>query len=584
MINKIRNMSVITKVVSIVTLGFFILLVSTLISAKSSMDNSIETTIASYGVEVASSISNHIDVDKYKEFLEAKKSDGNYEDLRAQLEGYKDLIGALYMYTVEYDKSADRVNILVHGEDTNSPVYHSVGQQASTVTKEMLEPVMKGKTYHSDLLEDEKTGSYVSVFVPIKDGNDVIGVLAVDISADSVTAVKEQLTVKSVITTLLILGVITVIILAFVFFLVRSILIPLKTVESVSNHIANNDINSAELELSKVTIKNHDEVGNLYEATKKMVDNLKVVIEQVATSSMTVKAVTDELDNVVLETKDSLSNVQNSVNALISNANSTSVATDESSHVTNEMATAITRVAESTALVAEKSQESLAQAHQGYETIEEVIGQMSHVREASSESADKLNMLTGYLQDIEKVLTGIKTIADQTNLLSLNASIEAARAGEHGKGFAVVAQEVRKLSDESKNSVGEITNLLENINVSSRQVVDSMTAGVEEVNRGLEMVNTAGTIFKDMVEKTEVVSAELQEVSAAAEEISASSEEIAATLQELSSIAGHSTTSANEVGQLTGDQLMHMEQASAVGHELNNAVTELNTLIETFKV
>ena len=584
MLSVIRRASVISKVVGIVAIGFFILLVGTVISTKLSIDSSIETTVSSYGVEVASSVSNHIDIEKYKEFLETKEESEIYHELREEMEGYKDLVGALYMYSIEYDRTADKVRVLVHGDDPESEVFHVIGQEAMTVNYEMMEPVLNGGTYHTDLLEDAETGSYVSAFVPIKDGNEVIGVLAVDIPADSVTAIKEKLTAKSVFVTLLVLGVLTAIILIIVFFRIRLILLPLKTIETASKFVTNNDIQSAEKELSSIKIKYQDEVGKLHETTTKMVSNLKNVVEKVTAGATVVKEVTDELDVVVADTKDSLGVVQNSVGSLINNANATSVSTDESSSVTGEMAIAITKVAESTALVAEKSQESLSQANEGYETLEQVIGQMSHVRDASTESANNLNMLTGYLEDIDKVLTGIKTIADQTNLLSLNASIEAARAGEHGKGFAVVAQEVRKLSDESKKSVDEITNLLTNINVSRGQVVDSMHQGVAEVDKGLDMVNTAGGIFKAMLDKTEEVSAELQEVSAAVEEISASSEEISATLQELSSIAQHSTSNANEVGQLTEKQLQHMEQATSVGHELNSAVNDLKGLIETFKL
>lgn len=585
MFNNIRDKSIITKIVSIVTIGFILILIGTLISTKLSIDESIETTISRYGVEVATSVSGHIDGDQYKEFLDNKSETPTYDAIRKQLKGYKELVGALYMYTLEYDESTKDIRILIDGDDPQSDAFASLGSVASTTTYDMVKPALDGGSYNTRVLSDETIGSYVSSFVPIKDdvGN-IIGVLGMDIPVDSVTSIKEELTVKSVLETLLILGLLTVGIMVLLYFRIRFMLEPLKTIESANGHVATNDLLTAEKELNDLVIKNHDEVGRLVVATKTMVDNLKIIVEKVSQGTSTVGAVTQELEESVGGTQDSLTTVQESVNTLVDNANSTSEATDESSTVTGEMAIAITKVAESTSLVAEKSQESLNQANKGYETIEGVILQVSHARDASTESAENIGKLTNYYQDIEKVLLGIKSIAEQTNLLSLNASIEAARAGEHGKGFAVVAHEVRKLSDESKESVEEITNLLRNIKTASNQVVVSMQQGVVEVNKGLEMTNSAGDIFKDLLIKTHEVSSELQEVSAAVEEISASSEEISATLQELSSISKHSASNAHDVGQLTEKQLIHMEQASSVASELNSAVEDLKALVETFKL
>lgn len=585
MFSSLRNKSIITKIVSIVVLGYIFILGGTLISTKLSIDESIETTISRQGVEIATSLSSHIDSEKYKEFLENKSETSTYDDVREQLKEYKELVGALYLYTLEYDETSKEVRVLIDGDNPQSDTFASISSVATTTTYEMIEPVLNGGTYNTKLLSDGVLGSYVSSFVPIKDeSNRVIGVLGIDIPADSVTSIRDELTLKAVLKILSILGLLTIGIIIILFFGIRFMLSPLKAVELANGHVANNDLFSAEQDLKGIIIKNHDEVGRLYDSTKKLLENLKTVVDKVVQGTTTVGAVTQELEETVYETKGSLATIQSSVVSLVNNSNSTSEATDESSIVTGEMATAIAGVAESTSSVAEKSQESLNQANTGYETIKGVIVQMSHVRDTSSESANSLNTLTGYLENIEKMLTVIKGIAEQTNLLSLNASIEAARAGEHGKGFAVVAQEVRKLSEESKQAVGEITSLLSNIKLASSQVVSSINKGVIEVNKGLEMTNSAGDIFKELLTKTHEVSAELQEVSAAVEEISASSEEISVTLQELSSISKHSASKAHEVGQLTEKQLDSMGQASAVTTELNNAVKDLKGLIGTFKL
>jgi methyl-accepting chemotaxis protein len=165
------------------------------------------------------------------------------------------------------------------------------------------------------------------------------------------------------------------------------------------------------------------------------------------------------------------------------------------------------------------------------------MAQMEEIRKASMESATAIKELDNKSKQIGEIVSLITNIADQTNLLALNAAIEAARAGEHGRGFAVVADEVRKLAEESRDAAKEISRLISQIQHDTGVVVGSVERGNITVASGVEALNETVGAMKEIVQGAIKTAEMVQEIAAAAQEQSASIEQITASVEEITSIS-----------------------------------------------
>jgi aerotaxis receptor len=216
------------------------------------------------------------------------------------------------------------------------------------------------------------------------------------------------------------------------------------------------------------------------------------------------------------------------------------------------------------------TQDSSAQSGEGGRIIHEAAGEMQRIAEAVNGTAETLQDLEGYSGQISSIVQVIKDIADQTNLLALNAAIEAARAGEQGRGFAVVADEVRKLAERTAASTQEIGAMIDKIQQGTRKAVQEMESGVRRVSEGVELANRAGdsvtgiressqrvthavddiglalreqtVAARDIAQKVERIAQGSEENSAAVAQTAAAAQRVEAMAAELSALAGRFRT------------------------------------------
>jgi methyl-accepting chemotaxis protein len=249
-----------------------------------------------------------------------------------------------------------------------------------------------------------------------------------------------------------------------------------------------------------------------------------------------------------------------------------------------EMAVGISRIAESSSTVSEASVETAKEAAAGNEAIQKVVYQMDSIRASVTSSSQAVKELGMRSQEIGQIVGAITDIADQTNLLALNAAIEAARAGEHGRGFAVVADEVRKLAEQSRVSADQIANLITEIQEDTNRVVLAIEKGNAEVDSGIRVVEAAGEAFEKILNSVQHVADQIQEVSAAAEEMSASTEEVTASVEEMSRIARDSSQHSQSVVGASEEQLGIINEISASVQSLSVMAKELHDVVKQFKL
>lgn len=210
------------------------------------------------------------------------------------------------------------------------------------------------------------------------------------------------------------------------------------------------------------------------------------------------------------------------------------------------------------------------------------MSQMQLIHSTVNEIAGIVKRLGDSSQEIGQIVQVITDIAQQTNLLSLNAAIEAARAGEQGRGFAVVADEVRKLAEESAKSAQQIEQLITTIQTESHTAVLSMEKGTKEVALGIEVVNEAGSSFVQISESVAQVASKIQEVQAYSQQMTASTEQAVYLIEQISKVAENSADGTQNVSAATEEQLAAVEQVSSSAESLARVAEKLQDQVRKF--
>ena len=256
-----------------------------------------------------------------------------------------------------------------------------------------------------------------------------------------------------------------------------------------------------------------------------------------------------------------------------------------------EISRAMKEMSESVQQVAANSQRAADGANDADKTAQGVGGmsndmlhKMSEIRKTVDNSAVVIKELDGKSQKIGEIIGVITNIADQTNLLALNAAIEAARAGEHGRGFAVVADEVRKLAEGSRSAAGNITELIKEIQQGTKKAVESMDSGTKIVSEGAGTIENTVTAINRIVKATGDVASMMHEIAAAAEEQSVSIEEISASIEDVSAISEESASATQQTSAAAEEQASSMVQLVKAAQELAILSDELRVEVARFNM
>ncbi|SFM89798.1 Cache 3/Cache 2 fusion domain-containing protein [Methanolobus profundi] len=261
-----------------------------------------------------------------------------------------------------------------------------------------------------------------------------------------------------------------------------------------------------------------------------------------------------------------------------------SVKAEDVSNAMNDMGRTVQEVATNSEMAAQNAVESNTLIQGLGEMSRELKFKMEGIRSAVSDSSDVINDLDAKSNRIGEIVNLITSIADQTNLLALNAAIEAARAGEHGRGFAVVADEVRKLAEDSGNAAKQIADLIGQMQEGTRDAVSSMKKGAEEVDTGAESLERSVLAIGDVVEAGNTIVKMVQEIAAAAEEQSASIEEVTSSVEEVSAISEQSAAGAEEASASVQEQTASMQELSRAAQELAGVAASMQSVVSRFKL
>ena len=283
----------------------------------------------------------------------------------------------------------------------------------------------------------------------------------------------------------------------------------------------------------RVSVTAMDEIGQIGHSFNQMIQSFQEIIQQVITNSR---------------------GVMQAAGKLSESSHRVAVSSQSQSDATAAMAAAVEEVTTSIDHVADSSQETHNIARksgelsvQGGEVVQGAAEEMSKIADSVNQSSQFILRLGEHSNQISAIVNVIKEIADQTNLLALNAAIEAARAGEQGRGFAVVADEVRKLAERTARSTEEITAMIGSIQSGTQHAVESMQEGSARVTEGVAMATRAGESMGQIREGASQVISAVSDISSALREQSAASNQVAQNVERIARMTEENSVAANEI-------------------------------------
>ena len=327
-----------------------------------------------------------------------------------------------------------------------------------------------------------------------------------------------------------------------------------------------------------------DEIGAMTRALEKLQENVDDMIKQVAENAQQVAQSAGQLTEssgqsatVSGQIADSIVNVAGSCSEQFTEVENAGIQTEE-------LAKHMSAFAETVKHAAEVVGETKSHADDGEKSVSTAVQQMKLIEQTVSESGKVIADLGHESDKIGAIVDAISQIAEQTNLLALNAAIEAARAGEHGRGFAVVADEVRKLAEQSSQSAGEIAALITSIQNKSKQAVTVMEEGVRQVQSGTAAVDGAGATFHSIAGMVDKVAHDSMEMEQAIRRLSENTNLISTAIEKISTMSRNVSGEAETVSAATEEQTATMHEIAAASRKLTEMAKSMEEAVARFKI
>lgn len=317
------------------------------------------------------------------------------------------------------------------------------------------------------------------------------------------------------------------------------------------------DVAQGEGDLTKrIEVQNDDELGELGRWFNTFMDNLQQIILQVAQSTERIASAAEELSSTATQT-----------------SRATAAQKDQATQVAaamQQMSSTVVQVSENATKASLNAKQAGESARSGGAIVDETVDVIQNMAASTRDTAVKIQELGKSSDQIGQIIGVIDDIADQTNLLALNAAIEAARAGEQGRGFAVVADEVRKLAERTTLATKEIAQMIKTIQQETQRAVEAMQSGTAAVERGVDSANKAGHSLNEIIQAAEQVNDMITHIATAATQQSAATQQVTANMDQIANLVQESSVGA--------------EQSAKACRDLSDLALDLQRLVARFKL
>lgn len=355
-----------------------------------------------------------------------------------------------------------------------------------------------------------------------------------------------------------------------------------RRIDELGHHIG--EMAQGNLRLNPLVVDSGDELGQMADGFNTMLHQLKSIITQTMNTAEQVAASSEELTASSHQAAEAATHVAQSVVDVAAGMEKQLSSMDDAKNSIDTAFDDINVMTEKTNGVTENTEQMAGAADTGAQLMQNAMDKINSIERSVANSAEVVRKLGENSKQIGEIVDSISSIADQTNLLALNAAIEAARAGEAGRGFAVVAEEVRKLAEQSQESAEEIKNRIAVIQGDTKEAVDAMESGTQEVALGTQAIRDVGEQFQDITARVSSIKYEMEGINSAVQTVSGRMQDVVGAMDNIDKVCRDTSEETQTISAAAEEQSASSEEIASAAHSLASLATDLQDTMGKFKV